>query len=688
MLKRILIISCMLCALQTLNFAQQGIPKRGYALDWLYPKTMGSPQISKFAKIELGIALHDTLSKEITNFIKNGSGLNPFNPDDLDLYAEFSVHDNSKATSSKRINAFYFEDFRRNTADANLEKWNWVNLNTPSKFRIRFTPDAIGTWQFQVFIRVKNKEIVKLGPYTFTCVESDLKGFVKVAADNRYLELGGESFMPIGQNLPKPSCAFEKDASGKVVSDPYGCEKCPCAGIEDWCGHLRHLPMLPKPYMVYLEQIEKFKEAGGNYFRMISFPFTYDIEYEKLGNYTNRLHCAWELDQMVNKAEELDLKVHFDLFIGYSVVKAPYGTTNWDWYADGADDPGYCYAKELGLTEPHQFLTNEQARKHYKNKLRYMIARWGYSPAIAVLEMMSEINNKFSGYAPEIYQWQKEMARYIKEDLQHSNQLLTVSYDGGRPKIKQGDYSFSIPHLDILTHNIHRAAIERGELQDAYLRYAKHNKPLIFSEIGTGDIGFQVCDKNTEWIKDLWLTLFSGTASAGINWNEFHNVELWKHMQAVQQYTKDIQWTNFSELQHRNSKNKLVEVVALYDPLNDNSVGAVQNLTWNYASNNTGGDCEVKDQPEEQYRNFTEVEAPAKKGVYLKKTAKKKTYQIDWYSPKTGQLISSSTVSSKSSGKLELPHPNLTADMPFVLYKLYPKDKGFTGKNKKSEPNK
>lgn len=662
--------------------AQQNIPKRGYAMDWIYPKAMSSPKIARYSKIELGVALHDSVNKSIQEYIKRGNGLNPFNPDDLDIYAEFVVQEGQKSSVPKRINAFYFEDFKRNTTDSNMEKWNWTNLNAPSKFRIRFTPEVVGMWQILVNVRIKNVEVVKLGSYAFECVASDNKGFVKVAADHRYLELGGESFLPIGQNLPKPSCYIERDASGKVTADPYGCEKCPCASIEDWCGHLRHLPMLPKPYMAYLEEIEKFKEAGGNYFRMINFPFTYDIEYEKLGNYTNRLHCAWELDQMIYKAEELNLKIHFDLFIGYSVVKAHYGVTDWDWYADRENDPGYCYARELGLKEPHEFLTNEQARKHYKNKLRYMIARWGYSTAIATLEMMSEIDNKFPGYAPEIYSWQKEMARYIKEDLGHTQQLLTVSYTNGRPKVKQGDLSYTIPHLDILTHNIHRAAIGRGELQEYYLRYAKYGKPLLFSEIGTGDIGLQVCDKNTEWIKDLWLTLFSGTASAGINWNEFHNTELWKHMQAVQRYTKDIEWTNYSGMQHRKSKNKLVEVIALNDPKNNCSVGAVENLTWNYATNNKGGECVVKDQPDKIYRTFREQEAPAKKGVYLKGLAGKTTYRIDWYDPKTGEIISSSEQSTKASGKIELKHPKLTTDLPFVVYKMYPKDKGFTGKKK------
>ncbi len=133
--------------------------------------------------------------------------------------------------------------------------------------------------------------------------------------------------------------------------------------------------MNPKAYMVYLEELEKFKKAGADYFRFIIFPHTYELEYDKLGNYYARLNVAWELDKMIEKAENLDLKMHFNMFLGYPLTKAHYGVEAWDWYSNNEWDNGYCYRTELNMKEPAEFLTNPDAKRHFKNRLRYLIAR-------------------------------------------------------------------------------------------------------------------------------------------------------------------------------------------------------------------------------------------------------------------------------------------------------------------------
>ncbi len=158
----------------------------------------------------------------------------------------------------------------------------------------------------------------------------------------------------------------------------------------------------------------------------------------------------------------LNMQVHF-------VLDMPnlYGATHWDWsaYKDqrGCDDPrdkGYCYNHALGLDESIYFFTDERAKYHYKNRLRYMVSRYGYSPNIAALELFSEINGfgqkpvlklenrngnlgcYAQGYdwgdkyykrdsVPRILdQWQREMLGYIKNELGHHDQITTVSYTG------------------------------------------------------------------------------------------------------------------------------------------------------------------------------------------------------------------------------------------------------------------
>ncbi|MCE3296457.1 MAG: hypothetical protein K0R65_2171 [Crocinitomicaceae bacterium] len=661
--------------LVTLSFSQErDIPKRGYAIDWIIPKAMSNPAIMQYERLELGVHLHDSVEKQVQSFLKkenNSNKLNPFNPEDIDIVAAFSWENSGQWVLKNNIYAFYYEDFKRATESKNLNDWHWTKQKTQDNFRIRYTPDTPGKWHFTVSIRVKGTEILKLGEYEFTCVASDKPGFVHVSDNKRYLEIGDKTFLPIGQNLPKPTCHYEKDAQGKVIKDEYNCSKCECAGYEEWCAHLKDLPMNMNAYLVFLKEIEKLKQAGGNYYRFFIFPHTYEIEYDKLGDYSSRMNVAWEMDKLFERSEQLDLKVHFNLFLGYPVAKAHYDVTAWDWYADGGDDKGYCYRNELGLKDPIEFLTNPLAKKHYKNRLRYIISRWGYSPSIAIIEMMSEINNKFGDYPNEIYQWHAEMTKYIKEELWHTNHLLAVNYDGAKPKEDQGDKSFGLPTVDVITHNIHRVNNKRKELQDAYKMYAAYNKPMFFSEIGTGDTEIERCDNNSEWIKDMWMTVFSGTCSSGINWNEQHNYALWENFKLVQAFVKDIDFDEYTAPEYFIRKDRMIEMLALNSTQKNKSIGVIQNLTWNHYTNMTAPACKPEYNPADQYKTFLSLKSEAKnKGIVLVNLSKRTEYKIDWYSPFSAAPIASGEVKSDRKGRIYMAHPELTKEIPFVLYKI------------------
>ncbi|TNE53795.1 MAG: hypothetical protein EP338_09710 [Bacteroidetes bacterium] len=648
------------------------IPKRSFALDWIRPKAFIAPNVEQYSPMEWGLNLSDSLKAQVDFYLVNayGSSLNPFDPEQIDIYGEFRLI-REDDTLEKRVNAFFYQGFQRRTESPNLEKWGWKSEPGSRGFRLRFTPADTGQYEFQVYFRVKNREVAKLGPFRFRSVPGKRSGYMKIDGSGRYFELDEEPFVPVGQNLPKPSCYVQRDSVGNIVEDPYGCLNCPCAGIEDWCNHLKHLPMLPKPYMTYLEEVERFKEAGGNYFRMINFPFTYEIEYEKLGNYFDRLHCAWELDQLVNKLDELDLKMHFNLFLGYPVVKAQYGVINWDWYSDGLDDPGYCYRNELKLNEPHEFLTDPRAKRYYKNRLRYIISRWGYSTNIALFEMMSEINNKFPNHPKEVYAWQREMTDYIKKELGHTEHLLAVNYIGNPPSSK-GDHSFALSSVDVITHNMHRATIRRNDLQKAWKKQRSYGKPLLFSEVGTGDLGFERCDQYSEWTKDLWAVLFSGSASAGLNWHEAHNVELWKSYEVVSDFLKPERLSHYDKPYTMLGRHKDKELLALIDPDHKRAMGMVHNLTWNYHSFSNGtGSCLEKDVPEQRYKTFHPVEGE-KDRLKLKGMGSGNTYIIRWYDPRDGQEIERQEVKSGLFGKLLIPHKELDKERPFLLFKLSP----------------
>ena len=105
----------LLCALVTLGFGQPRIT------EVTFPK---SAEI--FGMYEISFNM--------------GSYANPYDPEVIDVYAEF-VGPNGK---SFKVNGFYYEgytfekhkDYEKATADRN------------NGWRVRFTPDQVGTWTF------------------------------------------------------------------------------------------------------------------------------------------------------------------------------------------------------------------------------------------------------------------------------------------------------------------------------------------------------------------------------------------------------------------------------------------------------------------------------------------------------------------------------------------------------------
>ena len=104
------------------------------------------------------------------------------------------------------------------------------------------------------------------------------------------------------------------------------------------------------------------------------------------------------------------------------------------WDAAGYSGPNNCYKDIPGINTPLEFFSNLDTKKYYKQRLRYILARWGYSTNISIIELLSEENqvgNNFSDAADhseglldaynaneQIFEdWNIEMGAYISQAL-------------------------------------------------------------------------------------------------------------------------------------------------------------------------------------------------------------------------------------------------------------------------------
>jgi len=679
-------------------------------------------------KFELGVLLPDDIRKHVDEFVnrkRSKKALNPFDPQELDITVLFIRTDNEQADTVKAY-GFYFQDFRRNS---NLKSWAEVNNISWPKFRVRFTPNQTGDWKCISRVSVNNgNEVFISEPLDFKVVKSRLPGFMKVSENKRYFEVDDELFLPLGMNLPTQGG--------------------PLTGY-------RHEGAFPYEYKSYLDVLKDFRANGGNYFRFMCTPWTTEIEFEELGNYTDRLAQAWEMDQILNTCEELGLRMHWNMsYMTQLTIPGVFALYFWDW-GDARDslltcrdlpnwfpnDVGFCYHTdaEYGVATVEDFLTDKELIRYYQNRLRYMIARWGYSPNVAVLELFNEIN--YSGlefgltdecqldlskeykpyfndtaYVRKLSDWQIEMGRFIKEDLEHFNQPYCVNY-GGTPNYKTpdnylfeiedgisleaGDVSYFSEYVDIMSYNDYYRWLPKFEYEHRDLqtlkKFAKKTykdgaiaeKPLMYSEIAMGSHG---CDDLLTFRQLYIMSPFTGAAGAGMPWDYNNNMPIydsvarrekgWSILPVMADFFADVplnegMWNPGFDLR----KDQKAEMLYLTEGEGraERAVAVINNRTVNRYTmreswcDERPEDCACYLSPDDlngfsdNYKTAQAIEWNENRGIggsqMLKISGMEFTskYTIAFYDAMSGEFVSETTKWSDAFGRLKIKYPELSA---------------------------
>jgi len=263
--------------------------------------------------------------------------------------------------------------------------------------------------------------------------------------------------------------------------------------------------------------LSKLAANKGNFFRTWLCSWNLPIEWKKVNatrRYTNSDQyfnpgAVKRMDELVDLCDSLGL--YFMLTIdwhGALIPDAQWRTSNYN-SANGGP-----------ASNPTEFFTLRAAQEQYRNKLRYLVARWGYSTSIAAWEFFNEIDNAAFTQQDSIRiphsavtQWHMEMSRYLK-DVDPYGHLVTTS-------ISHRDIEGlnSIAYIDFNQKHIYKHTEKIPEIFASYTQ--TFGKPYVVAEFG-----YRWEDDDSSYGKlfdydfkrGLWYGLFSPTPILPMSW--------------------------------------------------------------------------------------------------------------------------------------------------------------------------
>ena len=415
-----------------------------------------STQIEQHGKFEAALSL-------TANF------LNPYDYDDIRVSAVFTAPDGQ----SRTVDGFFMQEHQLNTQTGNL---------TPvgnGAFKIRFSPDKTGVWKYTLSC-TNASGTGTFAEQTFQCNFSNSlnnKGFVRANQTN-YLHFdNGDQYIPVGENV-------------------------------GWQNG--------NPYLDYKNWLTKLGDNGGNFFRMWQCSWGLGIEwkngtsgYAGLRKYkqTSAYYQDWLFDFCAENGMYVMLCLNNHGQVSTQV------NTEWGSNPYNALNGGPCQ-------NTWDFFTNAAAKNHLKNRLRYVVARWGYARSIMTWELFNEVDwtDQFEQRKADVAAWHLEMAAFLKS-IDPYNHLVSSSYahEYNDPNLwNQPDIDFTQTHFYVNTPNVERVLANgiRNYLGD-------FGKPTLTGEFGLGPGGGELSTLDPDGIhihNSLWGALFGGGMGSGMSW--------------------------------------------------------------------------------------------------------------------------------------------------------------------------
>ena len=368
-----------------------------------------------------------------------------------------------------------------------------------SIWKVRFTPAKIGTYTYRLSLKSDKKNYTS-GPGRFNVAGGTGNGFLRKGRNNPFYPVfdSGRTFLGLGHNI-----AWTTNNS-------------------------------PAEYEVYLARL---RDSGCNLIRIwTNYRHTFKIEHRELGRYN--VGDPEKLDSVIMLAKKYGIYVILvlDSYGSLMEEKGPWDEQSWKNNPYNKANGGPCES-------PAEFFTNVDARRHYKDRLRYVVGRWGYSPNILAFELWNEYD------AP--VEWTREMASYIKSINPHG-QFVTTSL--GYPWNNNFDETaiWSLLEIDIIERHLYGDRVDdvienlisvNNELVKRY------GKPILVGEFGMdgtkSDAKIDTAGNAVAFHNSLWAAALTGSFASSMNWwweEYILNKDIYPHYTALKNFLDGVKW--------------------------------------------------------------------------------------------------------------------------------------------------
>lgn len=426
-----------------------------------------APVIKSITPVSTTVEQYDKFEAKLE---LSASWSNPYDYDNIRVEAVFTAPNGQQKT----VDGFFMQEYNITNTQTGA-----ISPVGSGVFKIRFAPDQIGAWQYAVSCTSAAGTGV-FAAQNFDCVavlSNTNKGFVRANQTNFLNFDNGEQYIPVGENM-----AWQQN----------------------------------NIYQNYTAWLDKLSDNGGNFIRLWLCHWGIGLEWKKGVNGFDGLrryhqNAAFYLDWLLDRCAEKD--VYVMLCLNHHGQVSSQVNPNWNESPYNTANGGMC-------ANTWDFFTNATAKSTLKNRLRYVLARWGYQRSIMAWELFNEVDwtDQFEQRKADVAAWHVEMAGFLKQkDVQ--NHLVTTSY-------AQDPYDAEVwnhPDIDLSqTHYyIDAANMERALVQGCRNYLDAFGKPTLNGEFGisTGGAGLSSTDPAGIHIHNaLWASLFGGGLGAGASW--------------------------------------------------------------------------------------------------------------------------------------------------------------------------